>query len=97
MKRLECLNFYLTKDEKKMILTAGEENNRLLSAVYYLCCDVKEINLNDFISILSVYKNNHPGTDVMYYALINKIFSILKRICKKRLNMIYGGKSENAI
>jgi hypothetical protein len=68
MENIESLCFYLSKDKRKMIIEAGEENNK-----FYRCCDIEDINLNDFINILLNYKELNPGTDCMCCYLINKI------------------------
>lgn len=72
-----------------MVIEAGEETNKFIDVVYYLCCDIEDINLNDFINILSDYKNLNPGTDCMCCYLITKICKIVNHICRKRLNNRY--------
>ena len=93
MENIESLCFYLSKDERKMIIEAGEENNKFIDVVYYLCCDIEDINLNHFINILLNYKELNPGTDCMCCYLINKIAKIVNHICCKRLNTRCGYKN----
>ena len=93
MKNIESLYLYLSKDERKMVIEAGEETNKFIDVVYYLCCDVENINLNDFINILLDYNDLNPGTDCMYCYLISKISRIINHICCKRLNDRYGCKN----
>lgn len=83
-----------------MIIEAGEGTNKFIDVVYYLCCDIEDINLNDFINILSDYKDLNPGTDCMYYILIRRICVIVNHVCCKRLNSRYGiigGKNANRL
>lgn len=75
----ESLNFYLTKNEVILALKAGKETGRYLTAIIYLCCDVRKINLDDFIKMLTDYKAAHPKEDFMYDNLIFRINEIVHK------------------